>query len=39
LGIAFAAQEMAAVPVGPYDIRLSHVATERGIINCDVEGD
>jgi 5-formyltetrahydrofolate cyclo-ligase len=39
LGIAFAAQQMAAVPVGPHDIRLSHVATERGIINCDVEGD
>jgi 5-formyltetrahydrofolate cyclo-ligase len=39
LGIAFAAQEMAAVPVGPYDIRLSRVATERGIINCDDEGD
>jgi 5-formyltetrahydrofolate cyclo-ligase len=32
LGFGFAAQEMDAVPVGPTDIRLDAVATERGII-------
>jgi 5-formyltetrahydrofolate cyclo-ligase len=32
LGFSFAAQEMDAVPVGPTDIRLDAVATERGII-------
>jgi 5-formyltetrahydrofolate cyclo-ligase len=34
LGCAFAAQQVDAVPVGPYDIRLDAVATERGIIRC-----
>jgi len=34
LGCAFAAQQMDAVPSGPYDIRLDAVATERGIIRC-----
>ena len=32
LGCAFAAQQVDAVPVGPYDIRLDAVATEAGII-------
>jgi 5-formyltetrahydrofolate cyclo-ligase len=32
LGCAFAAQQVDAVPVGPYDIRLDAVATENGII-------
>ncbi len=32
LGFAFAAQEVEYVPVGPTDIRLDAVATERGII-------
>ena len=32
LGFGFAAQEADAVPVGPTDIRLDAVATERGII-------
>ncbi len=32
IGCGFAAQELDAVPVGPYDIPLSAVATERGII-------
>ena len=31
---AFAAQQVDAVPVGPYDIRLDAVATENGIIRC-----
>jgi 5-formyltetrahydrofolate cyclo-ligase len=34
LGCAFAAQQVDAVPNGPYDIRLDAVATERGIICC-----
>jgi 5-formyltetrahydrofolate cyclo-ligase len=34
LGCAFAAQQVDAVPVGPYDIRLDAVATENGIIRC-----
>jgi 5-formyltetrahydrofolate cyclo-ligase len=34
LGIAFAAQEMDLVPVGPYDISLPAVATETGIVIC-----
>jgi 5-formyltetrahydrofolate cyclo-ligase len=36
-GIAFAAQEFARVPTGPHDMRLSHVATELGVISCDNE--
>ncbi|MDE2516580.1 MAG: 5-formyltetrahydrofolate cyclo-ligase, partial [Rhodospirillales bacterium] len=35
LGCAFAAQELAQVPAGPYDARLQAVATERGIIRCE----
>jgi 5-formyltetrahydrofolate cyclo-ligase len=34
LGCAFSAQQVDAVPVGPYDIRLDAVATENGIIRC-----
>jgi len=34
LGCAFAAQQVDAVPNGPYDIRLDAVATESGIIRC-----
>ena len=34
LGCAFAVQQVDAVPVGPYDIRLDAVATELGIIRC-----
>jgi 5-formyltetrahydrofolate cyclo-ligase len=34
LGCAFAVQEVDKVPVGPYDVRLNAVATERGIIRC-----
>ncbi|MEA2769104.1 MAG: 5-formyltetrahydrofolate cyclo-ligase [Acetobacteraceae bacterium] len=34
LGCAFAAQQVDAVPIGPYDIRLDAVATENGIIRC-----
>ena len=34
LGCAFAAQQVDAVPVGPYDIPLDAVATEQGIIRC-----
>jgi len=34
LGIAFAAQEMDSVPVGPYDIPLPAVATEAGVVIC-----
>jgi 5-formyltetrahydrofolate cyclo-ligase len=35
IGCAFAAQQVDAVPLGPYDIRLDAVATERGIIRCE----
>jgi len=35
LGCAFAAQEVDIVPLGPYDIRLNAVATERGVIRCE----
>ena len=34
LGCGFAAQQVDAVPVAPYDIRLDAVATEYGIIRC-----
>lgn len=34
IGCAFAAQEMNEVPAGPNDVRLTAVATERGIIDC-----
>jgi 5-formyltetrahydrofolate cyclo-ligase len=34
LGVAYAAQELDAVPAGPYDARLDAVATERGVILC-----
>lgn len=34
LGCAFAVQQVDAVPVGPYDMRLDAVATEHGIIRC-----
>jgi 5-formyltetrahydrofolate cyclo-ligase len=29
---------MDEVPAGPHDVRLPAVATERGIIRCDIEG-
>jgi 5-formyltetrahydrofolate cyclo-ligase len=34
LGCAFAVQQVDAVPLGPYDVRLDAVATENGIIRC-----
>ncbi len=34
LGVAFAAQEVDAVPVGPGDMPLDAVATEQGVIVC-----
>lgn len=34
LGCAYAAQEVASVPTGPYDVPLDAVATERGVIFC-----
>ena len=34
LGCAFAAQQVDAVPFGPYDMKLDAVATENGIIRC-----
>ena len=34
LGVAYAAQELDAVPAGPYDERLDAVATELGVIFC-----
>ena len=34
LGCAFAAQQSPAVPVGPRDVRLNAVATERGVTFC-----
>ena len=35
VGCAFAAQELDAVPADAYDVRLSAVATEHGIIFCE----
>ncbi len=35
IGCAFAAQELDEVPADPYDVRLSAVATERGVILCE----
>lgn len=32
VGCAFAAQELDVVPAGPYDFRLTAIATERGVI-------
>jgi 5-formyltetrahydrofolate cyclo-ligase len=37
LGVAYAAQELDAVPAGDYDQRLDAVATERGVIFCKDE--
>lgn len=34
IGCAFAAQQVDAVPVGPYDVRLDAIATENGIVLC-----
>ena len=34
MGCAFAAQEVPAVPMGPYDIPLDAIATEREVIRC-----
>ncbi len=34
LGCAFAAQEVPEVPMGPHDVRLDAVATERELIHC-----
>jgi 5-formyltetrahydrofolate cyclo-ligase len=34
LGCAFAAQEVPEVPMGPHDVRLDAVATEREVIRC-----
>ena len=34
LGCAFASQEVAEVPMGPNDVRLDAVATEREVIRC-----
>jgi 5-formyltetrahydrofolate cyclo-ligase len=38
LGCGFAAQQVDAVPAGPYDIPLDAVATENGIIHCATHG-
>jgi 5-formyltetrahydrofolate cyclo-ligase len=35
IGCAFAAQELDAVPADHYDVRLSAVATERGVLFCE----
>lgn len=34
VGVAYAVQEVPEVPVGPHDVRLRLVATERGLIRC-----
>jgi 5-formyltetrahydrofolate cyclo-ligase len=34
VGLAFAAQEIEAVPDLPHDVRLEFVATERELIDC-----
>jgi len=36
LGCAFAVQQVDAVPVGPYDMRVDAVATENGVLRCGV---
>ncbi|WP_043340792.1 5-formyltetrahydrofolate cyclo-ligase [Belnapia moabensis] len=36
IGCAYAAQEMAEVPAGPEDWRLAMVATEQGVVRCEV---
>ena len=33
IGCAFAAQELDAVPTGPYDVPLAAIATERGVLH------
>ncbi|MSP29783.1 MAG: 5-formyltetrahydrofolate cyclo-ligase [Acetobacteraceae bacterium] len=38
LGCGFAAQEVDEVPVGPYDIALPAIATERGVTLCEGAG-
>ncbi len=38
LGCAFAAQEAPEVPAGPEDVPLPRVATETGIVTCDIRG-
>ena len=35
LGCGFAAQQVDAVPIGPYDVPLDAVATEKGVIRCE----
>ncbi len=37
LGVAYAVQQVAAVPAGPHDVRLDAVATENGVIFCKDE--
>ncbi len=37
LGCAYAVQQVDAVPIGPYDVPLAAVATERGVIRCKDE--
>ncbi|MEI6161795.1 MAG: 5-formyltetrahydrofolate cyclo-ligase [Roseococcus sp.] len=34
IGVAYAAQEIPQVPTGPHDIRLTAIATERGLIRA-----
>jgi 5-formyltetrahydrofolate cyclo-ligase len=36
IGCAYAAQEVAEVPAGPEDWRLAMVATEAGVVRCEV---
>ncbi len=35
IGVGFAAQEVAAVPVGPYDVPLDAVLTEHGLVTAE----
>lgn len=37
VGFAFSCQEVSEVPVGPYDVPLSVIVTERGVIHCGAE--
>ena len=39
VGIGFAAQEVQAVPVGPYDVPLDAMVTEHGLVRAEGQGE
>ncbi len=38
VGVGFASQEVAAVPVGPYDVPLDAMVTEHGLVTAEGQG-